>query len=302
MPAIDSLHAHAPFDSRQLHLLCLVESERSLSAAGRKLNLTQSAVSHALKKLEEDAGAKLVERNERGAELTQAGQALLRRAESIFEQMRLARDELHRLRHWGSQRLRFGASSTVCQYLLPTALSTFSKEHPKCRIEVTAGDTSARLLALSEGRLDLAIITHAEQDFAGVDLRELFVEQLCLVLPAHVKPKSPLLPYIGYQHGSSLSRDALQWFDRSEHPRPIAAMELESVEAIRSMVKLGLGYAVLPSWVVREDVKAGTLRLQKSRAAVTRTWSLAMRRGHKPTLVEETWMRSCADAAKGLSA
>jgi LysR family transcriptional regulator, low CO2-responsive transcriptional regulator len=293
MPAIKPVHNLAePFDARQLRILTVLSVEPSLSAAARKLSLTQSAVSHALKKLEEDAGTRLVERNERGAELTQAGQTLLRRAHAVFHQMQLAREELHKLKHWGTQRLRFGASSTACQYLLPVVLKEFSKKHPKCHVEVSAGDSASRLTALSEGRIDLAIITHTALDAVDVELTKLFDETLCLITPAGGSLRVAL-PFIGYLRGSSLSLDAMQWFDRSGRTRPLPAMELESLDAIKAMVKLGLGSAVLPSWVVQAELDEGSLCAESSDLPVQRTWSLAMRRGHRLSLSEATWVGCC---------
>jgi LysR family transcriptional regulator, low CO2-responsive transcriptional regulator len=289
----------APFDSRQLRILSILATEPSLSAAARRLHLSQSAISHALKNLEADAGVSLVERSERGAELTQAGQALARRAQKVFEQMELARDELERMKHWGTQRLRFGASSTACQYLLPSVLSSFSVKHPKCRVEVSAGDSASRLAALREGSLDVAIITHTGLEAADIHLTDLMQEELCLVSPPLVSVNH-VLPFIAYQKGSSLSRDAMLWFDQMKRARPEPRMELESLEAIKAMVKLGLGYAILPSWVVKKEQKAKTLLVEKSKQPVLRTWSLATRRGHRPTLSEESWMAYCAQYIQNL--
>jgi DNA-binding transcriptional LysR family regulator len=301
MPTMKIIHTPEPFDARQLRILTALAHDRSLSAAARRLNLTQSAISHALKKLEEDAGTRLVERNERGAELTQAGQALARHANAIFASMKSARDELRRLKHWGTQRLRFGASSTACQYLLPQVLGAFAAKHPRCRIEVSAGDTKSRISSLREGLIDIALITHTGMSLTELELTDIFEEDLCLVRPANQR-RNDELPFIGYHSASSLSQDALLWFDYNQLPRPHATMELESLEAIKSMVQLGLGHAVLPRWVVEKERAASTLTLTPGNKRVTRKWSLALRRGHQPTLCETTWLACAAAGAAKLGA
>jgi LysR family transcriptional regulator, low CO2-responsive transcriptional regulator len=289
--------AFEPFDTRQLRILLMLGKEPSLSAAARSLHLTQSAISHALKKLEDDAGLRLVERNERGAVLTQAGQTLLRRVHNIFDQMRLAREEMRQLSSWGAQRLRFGGSSTACQYLLPAVLQRFSKSHPKCRVEVSAGDSQTSLRGLREGRIDLALVTHTEFEATDIELEPLFHETLTLVQPNSSERKGAL-PFIGYQRTSSLSQDAMQWFDKSDQARPTPTMELESLDAIKSMLILGQGYAVLPEWVVRKEIEDGTLESIASDAVVTRTWSWAKRRGHQMSLPETTWIKFCSEEGK----
>jgi LysR family transcriptional regulator, low CO2-responsive transcriptional regulator len=297
-----SKNAHtpaAPFDSRQLRVLYTLSTEPSLSATARKLHLTQSAISHALKNLEADAGMTLVERGERGAQLTQAGQALAQRAEAIFYEMELAREQLARLKNWGTQRLRFGASSTACQYLLPAVLSRFSSQNPKCKVEVSAGDSSSRLAALRAGDLDLAIITHTGMDADDLSFIQLMREELCLVAPPMVSVNKKLA-FIGYQKTSSLSQDALLWFDLAQRPRPEPRMELESLEAIKAMVKLGQGYAVLPYWVVRAEEEAKELLVERLPEPLHRIWSLVMRRSHRPNLSEESWIKLCLNEAQQL--
>jgi LysR family transcriptional regulator, low CO2-responsive transcriptional regulator len=294
MPAMTLSHtADEPFDVRQLRLLVLLATEPSLSAAARKLHLTQSAISHTLKKLEEDVGARLVDRNERGAELTQAGQALARRATHIFREMRAAREELYRLQHWGSQHIRIGASATACQYFLPPVIGAFREKYPKCHVEVSSGNSQRRLEDLRADKIDLAIVTHT-----GLEEPDLQVIDLChetLVLISLTPPEAAGVgSFIGYQRGSSLSHDALLWFDGESLARPQPVMELESLEAIKSLVKLGLGCAILPSWAVRDELADHQLYSHPpSGRPIMRTWSIVMKRGHQPTLGEADWVRLC---------
>jgi DNA-binding transcriptional LysR family regulator len=72
-------------------------------------------------------------------------------------------------------------------------------------------------------------------------------------------------------------------------------MELESLEAIKALVKLGIGCAVLPEWVVRQEAAEGSLTLECGVEPFQRTWSLAMRRGHRLSLTESDWVACWAE-------
>ena len=90
----------------------------SFTKAAKKLSLTQSAVSHAMKALEEDLGCRLLDRVGKKVLLTQAGEQFHERAEKIFSEMVLARSEMNKLVEWGHGRLRVGAPAAACQYIL----------------------------------------------------------------------------------------------------------------------------------------------------------------------------------------
>ena len=126
-------------DSRQLHAFSALARRGSFTLAAKDLFLTQSAVSHAIKALEDDLGTRLVDRVGRRVLLTQAGEQFLRHTEKILREMETARAGLDTLSKWGHGRLRVGASTTACQHILPTVLREFRQSYPKCVIRIEPG-------------------------------------------------------------------------------------------------------------------------------------------------------------------
>src|SRR4029077_11098089 len=98
-------------DSRQLHAFAALAHRGSFTLAAKDLFLTQSAVSHAIKALEDDLGCRLLDRVGRRVLLTQAGEQFLRHTEKILREMEAARAGLDSLTKWGHGRLRVGAST-----------------------------------------------------------------------------------------------------------------------------------------------------------------------------------------------
>ena len=110
---------------RQMRVFVAVARHLSFTRAARELHLTQSGVSHSMKALEGDVGCRLLDRLGKKVILTQAGEQLLHHATKILQEMENARESLAHLGKWGRGRLRLGASTTVCQYLIPPVLREF---------------------------------------------------------------------------------------------------------------------------------------------------------------------------------
>ena len=147
---------NTPFDSRQpsFDMLC---STGSFTVTAKRLFLTQSAVSHSMKSLEDECGSRLFRRQGKKVSLTEAGDRLLRFTRPFLVEMEKVREELDGFEKFGVGRIRLGASAQACRFLLPPMLSQFKKEHPLCRFEVKCEDTPRCLEMLGLGEIDLAI-------------------------------------------------------------------------------------------------------------------------------------------------
>ena len=142
-------------DSRQLEAFEVLCSTGSFTETAKRLFLTQSAVSHSMKSLEDEVGSQLFRRQGKKFSITEAGDRLLRFARPYLAEMQSLRDELSGFEKFGSGRLRLGASPQACRFLLPPILKKFKEVHPHCRFEVKADDTPKCLEMLNQGEIDL---------------------------------------------------------------------------------------------------------------------------------------------------
>lgn len=297
-------------DSRQLLAFSALARRGSFTLAAKDLFLTQSAVSHAIKALEEDVGCRLLDRVGRRVMLTQAGEQFLRHAEKILHEMNAARAGLESLAKWGQGRLRLGASTTACQHILPAVLREFRKQHPKCVIRIDPGDHGHQLEALRSGNIDLALMieppraTHTEFGF-----RPLFRDELrFLVAPTH--------PWAGL---GSAPRDAIEaetlvLYNKSSHTFRLVEdyfrderislsnfIELGSMEAIKELVKIGMGAGVFAPWIARAELEGGLLvSLPLGQRSLHRTWGVAHLKERRLALAEETFISLCGSACQTL--
>jgi DNA-binding transcriptional LysR family regulator len=289
------------FDTRQLTAFATLAKTGSFTRAAQELFLTQSAISHAIKALEEDAGCRLVERAGRRVALTQSGEQFLRHVEKILGEMKSARRGLDELTRWGHGRLRLGASTTACQYILPTVLREFKQSFPKCVITIDPGDHARQMELLQSNRIDLALMLEPEgvKELAFVPL---FTDEMrFLVAPAHPWARAGKVEQenfenetlILYNHTSYTFRLVQDYF-REEGLPLTNILELGSMEAIKELVKIGLGVGVLAPWVAQRELESGALlSLPLGKRKLKRHWGVGHLRGRRLSLGEETFVGLC---------
>lgn len=141
----------------QLKALVQVAESGSIRAAARSMNLCQSALTKALRELEEDVGAELLTRSYKGIEFTAAGKTLLTRARLALSVLDKAREEINLQRGGAGVRLSFAVTPIVGVRVLPQVLNEFERMYPAAQINLGEGLLTALLPQLIDGRLDFAL-------------------------------------------------------------------------------------------------------------------------------------------------
>ncbi|WP_439888315.1 LysR substrate-binding domain-containing protein [Pseudomonas sp. MBLB4123] len=141
----------------QLKALIQVAECGSIRAAARAMNLSQSALTKALRELEEDVGAELLTRSYRGIDFTPAGHALLVRARLAHATLDKAREEIRLLRGGAGARITIALTPLVAATVLPPVLTEFRRIQPDAVLSLEEGLLTQALPGLLEGRLDFAV-------------------------------------------------------------------------------------------------------------------------------------------------
>ena len=155
---------------RELRAFTAVAEEGSVSAAARKLHLSQSAVSQTIQSLERQLGAQLLIRGAGGVTLTGAGNALLREARTLIAQHDRALAVVSGQAAASTAPLRVGVPLEFPADLLPRALAEVDASFPQCQVDISHASSSAQLSALESGELDLALVRErpADPDYDAV--------------------------------------------------------------------------------------------------------------------------------------
>ncbi len=296
----------SPLDSRQLRAFSILARTGSFTETARRLHLTQSAISHAIKALEEDVRCRLLDRIGKKVLLTLAGEHLLVHVEKILTEMESARERLSNLGKWGRGRLRIGASPTACHYILPKVLREFKESFPQCAIQIVPGDTADAIEALNKHQIDLALAMEPKRQ-DQFDFRSLFTDELQFV----VSPQHPWAVtghvdqsqvarqnYILYTKTSYMFEMIEDYFRREDIVLP-TSIELGNIEAIKELVKIGLGVSILAPWVLQKEIAEHSLvALPLGRRKLKRQWGILHWRGRRLSLAEETFVGLCESVSE----
>ena len=179
-------------------------------------------------------------------------------------------------------------------------LREFKESFPQCVIHIEPGDTPAALESLHQNRIDLAVALEPQGE-TRLDFRPLFNDELqFLVSPIHPwasggvdRAEITRQQFILYTRTSYLSEMVDEYFRHEEIVLP-TSIELGNMEAIKELVKLGLGVSILAPWVAQKELAEGSLcALPLGRRKLKRRWGVLHRRGQRLTLTQETFIGLC---------
>ncbi|HEY5081260.1 MAG TPA: LysR family transcriptional regulator [Bauldia sp.] len=246
------------FTLRQVRYFVAVAESGSISGAARQLSVSQSAVTEAVKELEGDLGALLLERSGRGVTLTHRGQVFLRHANRILETVADAGRTLPGEDSPAGE-LHLGASSVVAGYILADLLARFRRAFPAVTVDAFEDSPEYLEHLLVNGELDVAVMVVSRlRQTAALETSTIVQSAYRLWLPlGHplASARTVSLADIAAAGQIMLSLDEIQEtaeaFWREHGLRPTVAFRTRSVEAVRSLVATGAGIAVLPDLVYR---------------------------------------------------
>lgn len=226
-----------------------VARDGTFTGAGTHLGLTQSAVSAQIKRLEEYLGVALFDRSARAAVLNAHGREMLPQAEELVAMAERMVTTAGAGQVSGS--LRIGAIASVQQDLLVGALGRFRAVYPDVRVRVVPGVSLSLLGQVDAGEVDMAVLIRPP--FAlppELGWQRLLSEPVVLAMPESmpVAPWRELLatqPFIRYDRASFGGR-VVDIFLKKHRINVHEAVELDEIEAIASMVRHGVGVALLP--------------------------------------------------------
>jgi len=258
-------------EDHRLKAFCLVVELKSFSKAAEAKFMTQSAMSHLIKKLEDELGVKLLNRNGKTITPTPAGKLFYSQSKQILGQYNRMANSIYDLVKIVKGPLYIGASNTAATYLLPQVFYNFSKEYPEVLIELVVSNTERIMDDLNEGRIDVGIVEGAIKETT------LFPEEIAedeiIIIAADDNPltaKKSLTsrdlisqPFILPETGSGI-REFIDDFLRSVKIDPAdikISMALGNTELIIQMVQSGMGIAFASKWSAFKALKDGSVRI-----------------------------------------
>jgi DNA-binding transcriptional LysR family regulator len=242
----------------QLRTLSEVVAQGSFSAAARRLNLTQPAVSLQIRELESRWGVRLIERFGKQAHATVPGRDLIEHSRRILRECDAAELTMRRFRDGWLGRVHIGTTMTALMYALPPILRELRTAHPGIDIVVTNMATRDSVEKTIRNEIDFGLVTLPVKS-AQLNITPLRPETLVAILPATTKnvPKAVTAEYAAQQplvlehERGAVHALVMQWLSKYL-PLPREPMHLGIVEAAKQAVASGLGMSIVPDVSVAE--------------------------------------------------
>jgi LysR family transcriptional regulator, low CO2-responsive transcriptional regulator len=296
------------WDSTRLRLLVELERQGSVSAAARAVGIGQPSASEHLRLLEAAAGQRLVERNGRGSQLTEAGRVLASHASQALATLAAGEEELHALAGLESGTIHIGASTTPGVYLLPDMLGCFQRDHPNVSIEVEIASTGEIIERLLAGRIHLALVGDTAAD-ERIEFEPLLSDEIVGIAKpgllrkakGKVKPDALSSETLLIREARSSTQQVADRALRAAGVEPKRVWELDSSEAIKRAAREGLGIAFVSLYAVAEEVERGELECFRlaGQPRIERRFHVARLARRSPSPSERRFMATVTRCAKG---
>lgn len=296
-------------NSRQILAASVLARAGGFTLAAQQLSLTQSAVSHAIKSLEDEVECKLFTRTGRGATVTPAGKHFIEYVEKILAQMEGAVALVApRVNALGKERLRLGVGSRARKFILPVVLPIFQREYSSHLVTTETGHSAQNLELLESGLLDFVFamkpVGHPKLGYV-----HLFEDELRFIVGAEHPWARTGTAMREDLNGNALlltpktngaSRLLTDYF-QSEGMAPANIVEISDGGSIKELLKSNLAVGVLPPSLVAKELNKGSLvSIPMGSRPLLRQWGLAFQSSRQMSAMDHRFIELCQLVVPGI--
>ena len=269
---------------RHLEIFRAVCTQESVTQAAERLNMTQPAVSMAIRELETFYGVRLFERMTRRLYITEAGRSLLQYADTVLSQFQ---ESVQVLRQGGTRgRCRFGMTVTIGETWLPAILTRLKEELPELDVEAFIQNSRRTEEMVLQNEIDFALVDNVSSASRSQRVSPLFRETMAAVcaqgflsgktaLPLSELAEQPLL----LRESGSGTRSSVDAVFQAAGLKAVPVVEGISASALLSCAATGAGITILPRSQVERPLRDGAVReLTVTDAIFQRTYFLLCHR------------------------
>ncbi|MBZ5629649.1 MAG: LysR family transcriptional regulator [Acidobacteriia bacterium] len=272
-------------DFDQLETFLEVARLSSFSRAAERRFRTQPAISAQIRALEEDVGAKLLDRSGGKVSLTAAGKAFQKYADESLQARRGIITALAEMERVPRGEIVVGANEGTCLHILPEVFAHFKKQYPGVSVNINRLESAGILESVIDNSVDFGIVSLPVNDNRLTVVQIHRDELIIITPPRHPLAKSKsvaiaeaanyplLIPETGH------TRDAIEQLFNDRKLKLNVSMELDSTELLKRFVAADIGIGFIARSHVQEDVRAGALvALPMADAAIRRDLALVFRK------------------------
>ena len=263
-----------PFTLQQLRILKAVATEKNFTKAASVLYISQPSLSKQIKTLEKNLGILLINRERNKISLTESGKVLLQYSERILALCEESCRALIDLKNGDRGNLTVGASQTIGTYLMPRILTLFAQNYPQIDLKVQVNSTRVIAKNIINREIDIAVVGGEISDDLkkNLTIQPFIYDEFSLII-ANSHPfgkknkinKEDLycLDFITLNSNSTIKKfiDNILIQNQIETKQLKTILQLNSIEAIKTAVSLGLGAAFVSSSSIEKELKLKTIHI-----------------------------------------
>lgn len=274
------------YSSMKIHHLKMVKAvseEKTLTDAARKLHLSQSALSHQLRNLEEELNVSVFKRVNKKMLLTQAGQLILESSQKILSELNSTKREVGKLVNGEAGTIRLSTQCYTCYHWLPPIIKIFKNQYPNVKIEIKSDSRTATINNLLNGELDIALV-HNKSKNSNIRYTAFLYDELVtifnadhpfrekeVILPKDFKEQT-LITHFKEFEASILNQKVLKRYNIV----PGNIIHVQLTGAALEMVRANLGVTVMPYWIASRYLEKYELAcLPLTRNGLVKKWIIA---------------------------
>ncbi len=256
-------------DFDHLETFLEVARHKSFSRAAERRFRTQPAISSQIRAIEDEVGARLLDRSGGRVALTDAGRIFLKYVEDTLEARRAMLADLADSAHVPSGEITVAANEGTCLHVLPEVFAEFKKRYPEIGITVQRSESREVLESVLANSVDFGVVTLPIDDrrLATIPIHH---DELVLITPkGHPLAKKKSVPYAELAKYPLLipkvgrTREAIEDFLLERQIKPNVSMALDSSELLKRFIAVGVGIGFIASSNVKDEVRAGTLNISR---------------------------------------
>jgi LysR family transcriptional regulator, regulator for metE and metH len=253
---------------RHLRLIKTIADEKGITKSLSKLFLTQSAVSHQLKDIEERLGVKIFYRTNKQWMLTEEGRILYNTASSVLAEVDKANEQINELRVGHAGTIRISTECYTNYHWLPSFMVKMKMLYPKIVVKIVMEATHQPIQKLIDNTLDIGI-TSDPLDNKNIEYIELFKDEVMAVVPAgHPLAAKKFLTAADFSeqvliiHSYPLETVTVyEHFLKKHHQEPREVLAIPLTEVALEMVNAGMGIMTMPQWALKPFNTSTALKL-----------------------------------------
>ncbi|ADO83872.1 LysR family transcriptional regulator [Ilyobacter polytropus] len=245
---------------RDWELISVLYQEKNITKASAKLYISQPAVTKRLQMIESKLGVQIVERGRKGVHFTPEGEYLVKCAEEMRARMREIMSNLSSMTKEVKGVIKIGASNNFARKTLPKILSEYQERYPDVKFEISTGWSSEIFKLLCNKEIEVAFIRGEYKWSQGEKL--LFQEKLFAINSEKIKIEDlPKFKKIEYNCDIKLKSILDNWWRENFSDHSLKGLMVDRSDTCKEMVMQGLGFALVPSTILKENDKLFKLEL-----------------------------------------